>query len=1726
MRVFSFVSMLLLTIGTLKSYAQHPRQRVYANTVEKSDTEYLLLLPSGYVTDEAKAVDGNIATYAQLNSTVVKVLFITLGGEATIRLRFTGPDKPSPGNPVTVKLGLGGNVLSVLSGLTVQAVNGPGDKSGKGNEVGPVYSQSDLINVLGGENQIEFTFTPTVAYDGVKIKLGVPENSILSVGALASAKVFHAYFTKQADNVVCETPIDVLYGSTGNIVGGLNPIETPYNSIDKNENTAAILRTNVSALNKTYLTAIYPSLSKPGDSVRIVLREQNTGLLDLNLLAQNLKIRTYNDNAIAQELALNASLLRLRLLGGGSNKYVLTYPTSTPFNRVQVSIGEGLAQALSGLYVYEISRTAPKPNIQNPDLVNGSIKICEGTTANLSIQPTESGASYKWFDVSGNPITSGVNNNGTNLSVSGLPEGTHRFFVALYRNGCTDPASERTEVKIIVTPAATASAISISDVTICPGAVATIAAPTLSTGSTIASPVFKWYANADKTNPINAGTNTIDGIEYDLKPDGSLAIDKLAATKSFYVSVSGTDVCENVSGGLKEVIVNVNTTAQPTINLAGNQTVAEGGSITLTASSANALSYQWRKNGIDISGATNSSYTINNASATDAGNYSVIAYGTSGCISIASTDVNLQVGGFGSIKTVEGLNANGKIDSDSELTYKITITNTGTTALDNITITDPVPAGTSYIANSADNGGQENQNIVTWSNLSVPANSTLTVSFKVKVDKDLTTIDNIGNKATVSIPGQTDQTPEVTPIETEKTSTFTAVKTVSGLNSDNKIEAGSILTYSIAVTNTGNTTLDNISIVDPIPVGTSYVANSADNGGQESQNIVAWNINVGVGVTETVSFQVKVTDDLTNIASIANRATIVNLNDPTNTVITEVPPIETEQIRGFSAVKTDDITAGTKIKSGDEIIYTISVTNTGNVELKNISIVDPIPAGTTYVDNSADNGAVFSSNTLEWNIDVPVGVVPKTVSFRVRVNDDLTGVSAIGNKAVITDPQDPNNPKTPEVPGTDTEQISSFEATKTLISGFNNNNKIEPETELTYHISVENKGNVTLDNITITDPIPNGTSYVEGSASHGGSLINNALKWVIDVPVGNTPVTVSFKLKVGKDLTGVASISNTATVEDDTTPTNPAEQNPKTITSGSFDTEQNSSFEVRSWIESTDNSGKATPNTELIVYVEVTNTGNMELLNLDIKNPLPAYTNYVSGGIYDAQNNIISDVILSIPTGESRTVSFRVKTDESLSSLVTSIDNVTTVTVNGISKRSDASLEVSCTGAVVTSINVTGNNNGNICINGANTAEIIIETAQASPTFYLYSGGNIVDINTTGVFTVPVVPGNSYTFSGAVSASGLCETAANERKEVTFTVSSLPSAPSVANTTVNVCENSSAVLEVTNPLSGFTYNWYNANGDLQGSNTIFTTANISSNTIFYVEAVSTNGCISTARTAVNVNIIAAPVAPLSASVTNGVLCKGSSALLKVDNPVSGIIYRWYKDLTGGTVLHTGETYATETINDNTTYYVESVDQLTSCSSTMRTAVNISVAQPLEAPVVSIQSQTSNSITYVWTAVANALGYEISLDEGITWMVPSAGNNATVHTITNLVPTQNVSINVRAVGSTNCQTSLHSFMRASASNPLGNEVFVPNTFTPNNDGQNDYFRIYGNTISAANINVFNQWGQLIFQSGQLNNGWDGTYKGQPQPTGVYVYQAEITFTDGSKTVKKGTVTLIR
>ena len=92
------------------------------------------------------------------------------------------------------------------------------------------------------------------------------------------------------------------------------------------------------------------------------------------------------------------------------------------------------------------------------------------------------------------------------------------------------------------------------------------------------------------------------------------------------------------------------------------------------------------------------------------------------------------------------------------------------------------------------------------------------------------------------------------------------------------------------------------------------------------------------------------------------------------------------------------------------------------------------------------------------------------------------------------------------------------------------------------------------------------------------------------------------------------------------------------------------------------------------------------------------------------------------------------------------------------------------------------------------------------------------------------------------------------------------------------------------------------------------------------------------------------------------------------------------------------------------------------------------------------------------------------------------------------------------------------------------VDIPNSFTPNGDGTNDYFlprQLMAKGLNKFRMSVYNRWGQLMFETEQVNGrGWDGRFNDKEQPVGVYVYLIEASFENGVTEKYQGNVTLLR
>lgn len=254
------------------------------------------------------------------------------------------------------------------------------------------------------------------------------------------------------------------------------------------------------------------------------------------------------------------------------------------------------------------------------------------------------------------------------------------------------------------------------------------------------------------------------------------------------------------------------------------------------------------------------------------------------------------------------------------------------------------------------------------------------------------------------------------------------------------------------------------------------------------------------------------------------------------------------------------------------------------------------------------------------------------------------------------------------------------------------------------------------------------------------------------------------------------------------------------------------------------------------------------------------------------------------------------------------------------------------------------------------------------------------------------------------------------------------------------------------------------------------------------------------------------------------ICLGESDTLHVISPQSGVLYSWFQP--GSPIrINSGTFYGLSSVTKNVSYIINATSVPAACISKSAT-VQITIRQKITKPILSIDSIGATAVVFSWNSNPNATGYLISLNNGLDFQNPTNGSLALKELVNGIPAGQSQKIIIKAIGQATCQTSDTSQIKATTINPFGNGIYIPNAFTPNSNGINDVFKVYGTAIKSLRLKIYNQWGEMIFISTDLAIGWDGNFKGNKSPASVYHYTLEATMQDGKEIIKAGVFTLIR
>jgi gliding motility-associated-like protein len=271
------------------------------------------------------------------------------------------------------------------------------------------------------------------------------------------------------------------------------------------------------------------------------------------------------------------------------------------------------------------------------------------------------------------------------------------------------------------------------------------------------------------------------------------------------------------------------------------------------------------------------------------------------------------------------------------------------------------------------------------------------------------------------------------------------------------------------------------------------------------------------------------------------------------------------------------------------------------------------------------------------------------------------------------------------------------------------------------------------------------------------------------------------------------------------------------------------------------------------------------------------------------------------------------------------------------------------------------------------------------------------------------------------------------------------------------------------------------------------------------EVYNSFGCRDTAVRVINV-----PVPPPLGINGNSIICNGSSAQL---NATGGISYTWVP-ATGLNLTTVANPVASPTTS--TTY---SVIITTSNNCAFMLSTHVTVYYLSSSPVTASASPPG-----VVKGDPVILTYNGSAGSNVSWFPANLVNPKTGYTVT-AVPDRPTTFTA-VVTNGPCREYAYVFVDVFIPGCIEGDAFVPNTFTPNGDGQNDVLYVRGLKVDEVYFAVYNRWGEMVFETTDKSKGWNGMYKDKPADVGVFGWYLKVKCYNGEETFRKGNVTLIR
>ena len=557
-------------------------------------------------------------------------------------------------------------------------------------------------------------------------------------------------------------------------------------------------------------------------------------------------------------------------------------------------------------------------------------------------------------------------------------------------------------------------------------------------------------------------------------------------------------------------------------------------------------------------------------------------------------------------------------------TYTVVVTNAGPSNITGATVSDAIPAGTTWTHTATATGGATGFTtgpVATAINevVNMPLGSTITYTVVLTIPSGFTGA--LVNTATVTAPaGVTDPVPgnnTVTDTDTQSGSVDLQITKSDGTTT---YTPGTTTTYTVVITNAGPSDIVGATISDAIPAGTTWTRTATATGGATGftpgpstaaiSDVVTMPLGSTITYTVVLTIPSGFTGALVNTATVATPAGVTD-PVPGNNTVTDTDTQSSSA--DLQMTKSDGTTSYTP---GTTTTYTVVVTNAGPSNIVGATISDAIPAGTTWTRTATATGGATgftpgpSTAAISDVVTMPLG---STITYTVVLTIPSGFTGALVNTATVTAPTGVTDP----VPGnntvTDTDTRSG--SADLQVTKSDGSTIYTPGTTTTYTVVISNAGPSNVVGATFVDNIPSGVTWsysATGSVGTSGYTARGTsnIRDVVTIPAGGT-ITYMVVVTIPASFTG--TLVNTSTITPPASVPDPEEGN-NTVT----DTDTQSSSANLQIVKS-DGTGTYTPGTTTTYTVVVTNSGPSDIIGATVSDAIPIgttwrYTAAATGG--------------------------------------------------------------------------------------------------------------------------------------------------------------------------------------------------------------------------------------------------------------------------------------------------------------------------------------------------------------------------------------------------------------------------------------------------------------------------------------------------------------------------------